>query len=108
MWYDMTLMLKKLFLTSIIWFQWVLHDWGDAECVKILRNCKKAIPPREAGGKVLIFDMVVGTGSPDKKHRETQVLFDLFIMLIDGVERDEQGWKKIMWVRPRCSPPGRV
>ncbi|KAK3135085.1 hypothetical protein QOZ80_5BG0414390 [Eleusine coracana subsp. coracana] len=79
--------------------KWVLHDWGDAECVKILRNCKKAIPPRDAGGKVIILDMVVGAGTSesDLKHRETQVLFDLFIMFIDGTERDEQEWKKIIF-----------
>ncbi|KAK3138273.1 hypothetical protein QOZ80_5AG0366700 [Eleusine coracana subsp. coracana] len=43
--------------------------------------------------------MVVGTGmsESDLKHRETQVLFDLFIMFIDGTERDEQEWKKIIF-----------
>ncbi|XP_034586550.1 O-methyltransferase ZRP4-like [Setaria viridis] len=74
-----------------------LHDWGDAECVKILKNCRKAIPPREEGGKVIILDMVVGAGSSDLKHKETQVLFDLFIMFVNGIERNEQGWKKIIF-----------
>ncbi|KAL5662525.1 hypothetical protein ACJX0J_029650, partial [Zea mays] len=32
-------------------YLWVLHDWGDADCIKILKNCKKAIPSRDAGGK---------------------------------------------------------
>ncbi|GJM89071.1 hypothetical protein PR202_ga05667 [Eleusine coracana subsp. coracana] len=42
--------------------------------------------------------MVVGAGSSsDVKHRETQVLFDLFIMFINGVQRDEQEWKKIIF-----------
>ncbi|GJM89062.1 hypothetical protein PR202_ga05658 [Eleusine coracana subsp. coracana] len=82
---------------NAVFLKWVMHDWGDAECVKILRNCKKAIPPRDQGGKVVIFDMVVGAGKSDPKHRETQVLFDLFIMFIDGAERDEQGWKKIIY-----------
>ncbi|GJM89068.1 hypothetical protein PR202_ga05664 [Eleusine coracana subsp. coracana] len=82
--------------TNTVFLKWVLHDWGDAECVKILRNCKNVIPLRDAGGKVLIFDMVVRAGTFDIKHRETQVLFDLFIMIVDGVERGEQGWKKII------------
>jgi hypothetical protein len=76
-------------------FQWVLHDWGDAECVKILKNCKRAIPSE--GGKVIIMDVVVGVGSSDQKHVETQVLFDLFIMTINGAERDEKEWKKIIF-----------
>ncbi|GJN14924.1 hypothetical protein PR202_gb01801 [Eleusine coracana subsp. coracana] len=82
---------------NVVFLKWVMHDWGDTECVKILRNCKKAIPPRDQGGKVVIFDMVVGAGTSDLKHIETQVLFDLFIMFINGAERDEQGWKKIIY-----------
>ncbi|CAN6332405.1 unnamed protein product [Urochloa humidicola] len=82
---------------NAIFLKWVMHDWGDAECVKILKNCRKAIPSREEGGKVIILDMVVGAGPSDLKHRETQVLFDLFIMFVNGIERNEQGWKKIIF-----------
>ncbi|VAH21158.1 unnamed protein product [Triticum turgidum subsp. durum] len=70
----------------------VLHDWDDEKCVKILKICRKAIPPREAGGKVIIIDIVVGA---DKKHGEVHALLDLYIMFINGVERDEQEWSKI-------------
>ena len=74
-----------------------MHDWGDADCVKILKNCKKAIPAE--GGKVIILDIVVGAGSSssDRKNVETQCLFDLFIMFINGAERDEREWKKIIF-----------
>jgi len=24
--------------------QWVLHDWGDNECIQILKKCREAIP----------------------------------------------------------------
>ncbi|KAL6618939.1 hypothetical protein ACP70R_034078 [Stipagrostis hirtigluma subsp. patula] len=81
---------------NAIFLKWVLHDWGDAECVKILKSCKEAIPSKAAGGKVVILDMVVGARSPNLKHRETHVLFDLFIMFINGSERNEQEWKKII------------
>ncbi|KAF8765551.1 hypothetical protein HU200_008438 [Digitaria exilis] len=80
-----------------VFLKWILHDWGDEECVRILKNCKKAIPPRDKGGKVIIIDMVVGCGSSDAKHIETQVLYDLLIMGINGIERDEQEWKKIFF-----------
>ncbi|KAE8817597.1 O-methyltransferase ZRP4 [Hordeum vulgare] len=70
----------------------VLHDWDDEKCVKILKTCRKAIPPRKAGGKVIIVDIVVGA---DKKHGEVHALLDLYIMFIDGIERDEQEWSKI-------------
>ena len=46
---------------------------------------------------MIIIDMVVGSGSSDAKQLETQVLYDLLIMGINGVERDEQEWKKIFY-----------
>ena len=78
-------------------FQWIMHDWGDSECVTILKNCKKAIPPRDAGGKVIIVDTVVGAGPPNLKNRETQVMSDLFFMIVNGTERDEQEWRNIIF-----------
>ncbi|KAJ1263657.1 hypothetical protein BS78_09G202300 [Paspalum vaginatum] len=80
-----------------MFFKWVLHDWGHEDCVKILKNCRKAIPPREEGGKVIIIDIVVGEESPNLKQTETQVLFDLYILLVNGIERDEQEWKNIFF-----------
>lgn len=74
-----------------------MHDWVDSKCVTILKNCKKAIPPRDAGGKVIIVDTVVGAGPSNLKHRETQVLYDLFFMMVNGIERDEQEWRKIIF-----------
>ncbi|CAN6324991.1 unnamed protein product [Urochloa humidicola] len=88
-------MFESIPSTNAVFLKWIFHDWDDDECVKILKNCKRAIPPRDAGGKVIIIDMVVGNGPSDIKHVETQVLYDLMIMNINGVERDEQEWKKI-------------
>ena len=34
----------------------ILHDWGDADCIRILRNCRTAMAP---GGRVLIIDRVI-------------------------------------------------
>ncbi|KAG2618138.1 O-methyltransferase ZRP4-like [Panicum virgatum] len=80
-----------------IFFKWVLHDWSKEECIKILKNCKKVIPPREEGGKVIIIDMVVEEGSSNLKRREVQALFDLYMTIINGIERDEQEWKSIFF-----------
>ncbi|WVZ58924.1 hypothetical protein U9M48_009142 [Paspalum notatum var. saurae] len=78
-----------------VFLKWVLHDWSDDECVKILKNCKQAIPSRDAGGKVIIIDIVVGSKLSDVKVLETQVMCDPDIMKIGGVERDEHEWNKI-------------
>ncbi|OEL28430.1 5-pentadecatrienyl resorcinol O-methyltransferase [Dichanthelium oligosanthes] len=81
--------------TNVIFLKYVLHDWGDDKCIKILKNCKQAIPARDAGGNVIIIDIVVGSSPSDIKLLETQVLCDLDIMKVGGVERDEQEWKKM-------------
>jgi caffeic acid 3-O-methyltransferase len=36
--------------------QYILHDWDDENCVKILKNCYKALP---ADGKVITVDHVL-------------------------------------------------
>uniref|UniRef100_A0A804Q4S6 O-methyltransferase ZRP4 n=1 Tax=Zea mays TaxID=4577 RepID=A0A804Q4S6_MAIZE len=89
-------MFESIPSANVVFLKWILHDWGDAECVKILKNCKKAIASQEEG-KVVILDMVVGAGSSDEKHVETQIVFDLFMMFINGTERDETEWKKIIF-----------
>jgi hypothetical protein len=43
---------------------WVLHDWSDDNCRRILRNCHDTLP---AGGALLITESVLnddGTGTP--------------------------------------------
>lgn len=37
--------------------QWVLHDWGDEECIQILSKCREAIP--EETGKVIIAEAIL-------------------------------------------------
>uniref|UniRef100_A0A804LL48 Benzoxazinone synthesis11 n=1 Tax=Zea mays TaxID=4577 RepID=A0A804LL48_MAIZE len=39
---------------TAVFLKKTLHDWGDDECVKILKNCKQAISPRDAGGKLSV------------------------------------------------------
>ncbi|CAO2141611.1 unnamed protein product [Urochloa humidicola] len=90
-------MFESIPAANAVFLKWVMHDWGDSECVTILKNCKKAIPSRDEGGKVIILDAVVGAESSTLKHRETQVLYDLFIMVANGIERDEQEWRKIIF-----------
>ncbi|KAF8673749.1 hypothetical protein HU200_048502 [Digitaria exilis] len=41
---------------NAIFLKWILHLWRDEECVKILKNCHKALP---ANGKVIIVEFVL-------------------------------------------------
>jgi trans-resveratrol di-O-methyltransferase len=76
--------------------QYVMHDWSDDVCVKILTQCKKAVCSQEpnGGGKVIIIDAIVG--SPCKAMFGAQVLLDLLMMVVtSGKERDEEVRRKI-------------
>ncbi|MFS8027894.1 putative trans-resveratrol di-O-methyltransferase [Helianthus anomalus] len=35
--------------------KWILHDCSDEKCVKILKQCKEAIPSKENRGKLIII-----------------------------------------------------
>ncbi|KAJ0112583.1 hypothetical protein Patl1_02212 [Pistacia atlantica] len=75
-----------------ILLKWIMHNWGDEACVKILKNCREAIP--EKTGKVVIVDMVL---KPDGNELfgETGLAFDLVMMVNTegGKERTELEWK---------------
>lgn len=61
--------------------KFVLHDWDDDACVRILRNCLKTIKP---GGRVLVMELLVDeVGKPG-----LEPLMDLNMMaLLTGRER---------------------
>ncbi|KAI3711124.1 hypothetical protein L2E82_40983 [Cichorium intybus] len=78
--------------------KWTLHDWNDEECIKILKRCKEAIPGKEYGGKVIIIDMVLKTEEGDEKSLETQLFFDMLMMVnLTGRERTEKDWSKLFF-----------
>ncbi|KAK7258429.1 hypothetical protein RIF29_24006 [Crotalaria pallida] len=41
-----------------IFMKWILHDWSDEHCSKLLKNCYKAIPD---DGKLIVVDMILPT-----------------------------------------------
>ncbi|KAI3744118.1 hypothetical protein L1987_57194 [Smallanthus sonchifolius] len=79
-----------------ILFKWILHDWSDEECVKILKRCREVIPSKENGGKLIIIDMVMKVHEGENGLLETQLFFDMLMMtLMTGRERSEEDWAKL-------------
>lgn len=39
-----------------IFMKWILHDWSDDHCLKLLKNCYKALPDN---GKVIVVEAVL-------------------------------------------------
>jgi len=80
--------------------QWILHAWSDEDCVKILKRCKQAIMSegQQKAGKVIIIDMVRENLNGDGGSIETQLFFDLQMMVAaTGMERNEKEWAKLFF-----------
>ncbi|XP_074312893.1 acetylserotonin O-methyltransferase-like [Silene latifolia] len=75
--------------------KWVLHDWGDEECIKILKNCKEAIPIDK--GKVIILEGVLEEETNDKLE-SARMMLDMVMMAhtTNGKERTLQEWNYVI------------
>ncbi|KAI3731731.1 hypothetical protein L1987_62920 [Smallanthus sonchifolius] len=82
---------------NAVLLKWILHDWNDEECKKILKNCRQAIPCKEDGGKLVIIDMVRKVDEGDDELIKTdQLFFDILMMTcLTGKERSEKEWAKL-------------
>ena len=63
--------------------KYILHDWNDEECVKILANCRAAMNEK---GKVLIVDNVIDPGNDPSWGK----LLDIQMLIIGGRERTKK------------------
>ena len=52
--------------------QWVLHDWGDDDCIRILKKCREAIPIDK--GKVIIVEAIIDEKDGVKYTKLPQLL----------------------------------
>ncbi|KAH7424532.1 hypothetical protein KP509_11G013000 [Ceratopteris richardii] len=39
-----------------IFMKWIIHDWDDESCLKILKNCHRSLPPH---GKVILVEFIL-------------------------------------------------
>ncbi|MFS7946986.1 putative O-methyltransferase domain, S-adenosyl-L-methionine-dependent methyltransferase [Helianthus anomalus] len=71
----------------------VLHDWGDEECIDILRKCREAIP-RDTG-KVIIVEAVVV--QEDHEFKDVALMMDMVMMAHTpkGKERTLKEWSYV-------------
>lgn len=83
--------------------QWVLHDWGDNDCIRILKRCKEAVPPNI--GKVLIVESVIGENKKtmtaeerDEKLEHVRLMLDMVMMThtSTGKERTLKEWDFVL------------
>ena len=63
--------------------KYILHDWNDEKCVKILANCRTAMNEK---GKVLVVDNVIAPGNDPGWGK----LLDIQMLIIGGRERTKK------------------
>src|SRR6516162_1789143 len=70
--------------------KFVLHDWSDAECVRILAAARRAVTD---GGRVFVAELVVP--GPDEAHFAK--LFDIHMMvMLSGRERTSAEYSELL------------
>lgn len=76
--------------------QWVLHDWGDEECIEILKKCKEAVGEK---GRVMIAEAVIEeSGGVETKKKEVGLMLDMVMMAHTniGKERTVREWEYVI------------
>jgi hypothetical protein len=63
--------------------KYILHDWNDEDCVKILTNCRAAMNEK---GKILVVDNVIAPGNDPSWGK----LLDIQMLVIGGRERTKK------------------
>ena len=67
----------------------VLHDWADADALRILANCRAALPP---GGRVVVIDSVIEPGNEPSFGK----LLDLEMLVVTtGRERTRAEFEQL-------------
>ncbi|XP_040363961.1 acetylserotonin O-methyltransferase [Rosa chinensis] len=76
--------------------KWVLHDWGDEECIRILKKCNEAIP--EDKGKVIILEAVIEEDEIKDELTDVRLMLDMVMMAhtSTGKERTLKEWGYVL------------
>ncbi|KAJ1439515.1 Winged helix-like DNA-binding domain superfamily [Sesbania bispinosa] len=75
--------------------KWVLHDWGDEECIQILKNCREAIP--KENGRVIIVEAVIDEEGKHDKLKDVRLMMDMLMMAHSkGKERTLKEWEYLI------------
>ncbi|XP_054799601.1 cathecol O-methyltransferase 1-like [Prosopis cineraria] len=77
-----------------IFIKWILHDWSDEWCLKLLKNCHDAIPK---DGKVIVVEAVLPVGSETSAAAKGITQFDVMMLTYcpGGKERTEHEFMKL-------------
>ncbi|GAB4845575.1 hypothetical protein Ancab_040132 [Ancistrocladus abbreviatus] len=74
---------------EVIWMKWVLHTCDDNHCIKLLKNCYKALPDN---GKVIVIDTVIPEEPEVASYAKYAYISDVAMMVFntEGKERTQK------------------
>ncbi|XP_078448170.1 O-methyltransferase 13-like [Wolffia australiana] len=77
-----------------IFMKWILHDWSDEHCLKLLNNCREALPEK---GKVIVMEGILP--EVPETSKEAQALFHVDLIMLahnpGGKERTEKEFESL-------------
>lgn len=79
---------------GVFYLRHILHNWGDAHAVSILRGL---IPGMRQGTRLLIHEHVLDHQSQPMWKRRLESAMDVgMLMLLNARERDEEAWRALL------------
>eukprot|EP00271_Cylindrocystis_brebissonii_P003331 TRINITY_DN14171_c0_g2_i1.p1 TRINITY_DN14171_c0_g2~~TRINITY_DN14171_c0_g2_i1.p1 ORF type:complete len:390 (-),score=55.98 TRINITY_DN14171_c0_g2_i1:389-1558(-) len=80
---------------DFIFMKHIMHDWDDADCLKILCSCHKALSPE---GRLVIADAVIHPlEASDERAKRIRLNDILMLIMCDrGRERSENEWRNLL------------
>nr|AOZ21154.1 caffeic acid OMT-like protein [Rauvolfia serpentina] len=79
---------------EVLLMKWVLHDWSDEHCLKILKNCYEALPE---SGKLIVIELVLPETPNSDPLSKIGYQFDMNMMSVNlgGKERTEKEFEDL-------------
>ncbi|KAJ0231682.1 O-methyltransferase domain-containing protein [Hirschfeldia incana] len=78
-----------------VFMKWILHDWTDELCIKLLKNCWKSLPEN---GKVIIVELITPT-EPKSGDFSSNYMFAMDMLMLTqcsgGKERSFSQFEKL-------------
>ena len=74
--------------------QWILHDWSDDHCLKLLENCCEALP---SNGKVIVVESILPVAVENKVSSQIVYEQDLNMLVQNpgGKERTQKEFEAL-------------
>ncbi|GAB4845577.1 hypothetical protein Ancab_040133 [Ancistrocladus abbreviatus] len=70
---------------EVIWMKWVLHICDDNHCIKLLKNCYKALPDN---GKVIVIDTVIPEEPEKTSYAKHAYMSDVEMMVFNSAGKE--------------------